>query len=200
MTKLNEATAIAKISFGIFFAGSFSVPLVWSNHQHYLPSADISLKLIQACIYRMCMHPEYLAKLRDEALEVRNSPLNAVSHDMPYMDSFIRETARLSPSLICQYQTLHRIYPITDQLLTATLVSSIRSVMQSYTTSDGCYIPKGNWIASPQSPMMRDQNLIPRAKEFDGFRFLDTETGSSRARLTHPSQSFLFWGSAKNPW
>ncbi|PVH97347.1 cytochrome P450 [Periconia macrospinosa] len=161
MTKLKEATAIAKISFGVFFAGSFSVPL-----------------LIQACIYRMCMHPEYLTKLREEALEGRNLPLNVGNHEMPYLDSFIRETARLSPSLT---------------------LSSIRSVMHSYTSSDGYHIPKGNWIASPQSPIMRDENLIPRAKEFDGFRFLDKEMVSARARLTHPSQSFLFWGPAKNP-
>jgi hypothetical protein len=59
----------------------------------------------------MCMHPEYLAKLREEALEVRNSPLNVENHEMPSLDSFIRETARLSPSLICQSKTLPSHHP-----------------------------------------------------------------------------------------
>lgn len=72
--------------------------------------------------------------------------------------------------------------------------------MRPYTTSDGCHIPEGSWIATPQSPMMRDASLIPRAKDFEGFRFLDTGTGSSQTRLTHPSHSFLFWGSPKNAW
>lgn len=60
----------------------------------------------------MCMHPEYLDKLREEALEVRNSPLNVGNHEMPYLDSFIRETARLSPSLTRQSWTLHRHCPV----------------------------------------------------------------------------------------
>ena len=92
----------------------------------------------------MCMHPEYLAKLRDEALKVRNSPLNVGNYEMPYLGSFIRVAARLSPSLSVSLRPYIVIILSIDPLLIATIVSSIWSVMHSYTTNDGCHIPKGN--------------------------------------------------------
>lgn len=79
-------------------------------------------------------------------------------------------------------------------------VSAPRKVMVPYISPDGYHIPAGNWIAIPQIPLMRDENLWPRALDFEGFRFVNEKDGTSESRLTHPSYEFPFWGSIRHPW
>lgn len=80
------------------------------------------------------------------------------------------------------------------------IVSAPRKVMVPYTTSDGHHIPTGNWLAIPQLSLMRDESVWPRAKVFEGFRFVDEKSGTSESRLTHPSYEFPFWGSIHHAW
>ncbi|KAM5472033.1 hypothetical protein MferCBS49748_001481 [Microsporum ferrugineum] len=100
-----------------------------------------------------------------------------MNREMPYLDSFMKETSRLSPGPI---------------------VSAPRTVMVPYTMDDGCHIPAGHWIAIPQLALMRDENIWPDGKEFKGFRFVDEEGDASESRFTHPSHEFPFWGSIKH--
>ena len=72
--------------------------------------------------------------------------------------------------------------------------------MVPFTTSDGHHVPTGNWLAIPQLSLMRDDNVWPRAKAFEGFRFVDEKSGTSASRLTHPSYEFPFWGSIHHAW
>jgi hypothetical protein len=72
--------------------------------------------------------------------------------------------------------------------------------MVPYTLPDGGKVPTGNWIAVPQLPLMRDENIWPRAKTFEGFRFVDEEVGTSVTRLTHPTHEFPLWGSIRHSW
>jgi hypothetical protein len=74
--------------------------------------------------------------------------------------------------------------------------------MHPYTMPGGGHVPVGNWLAIPQLPLMRDEAIWPRGKQFEGFRFVEeNETkGISKSRLTHPSHEFPFWGSIKHAW
>lgn len=72
--------------------------------------------------------------------------------------------------------------------------------MVPYTTRDSHHIPTGNWLAIPQLSLMRDESIWPRAKVFEGFRFVDEKSGASESRLTHPSYEFPFWGSIHHAW
>ena len=54
------------------------------------------------CIYSFCKHPEYQERLRAEAIESEDAPFNTLDQEMPYLDSFIKETARLSPGQVCK--------------------------------------------------------------------------------------------------
>ena len=120
---------------------------------------------------------------------------------MPYLDSFIKETSRLSPGPIRESMiSLFAISSPHTDLNRAFQVSAPRKVMVSYTTSDGHHIPSGNWLAIPQLSLMRDEKIWPHAKDFDGFRFVDEKTGTSVTRLTHPSYEFPFWGSIHHAW
>ncbi|EZF76664.1 hypothetical protein H105_02018 [Trichophyton soudanense CBS 452.61] len=160
ITKLRDAAEVAKISLGLLFASAFQVPMV-----------------VQFCIHRLCRHEEYTDKLRQEALECENLSFGAMNREMPYLDSFMKETSRLSPGPI---------------------VSAPRTVMVPYTMEDGCHIPAGNWIAIPQLALMRDEKIWPNGKEFEGFRFVDEQGDASESRFTHPSHEFPFWGSIKH--
>ncbi|KAF1936520.1 cytochrome P450 [Clathrospora elynae] len=159
MTKLRDAAAVARVTLGLLFASAFQVPMI-----------------AQFVIYRLCMHPGYREKLRGEAVECESSTFGAKNEEMPYLDSFIKETSRLSPGPI---------------------LSAPRTVMVPYTTSDGCHIPSGNWLAIPQIALMRDEKVWAHAKEFDAFRFVD-QNASSESRWTHPSYEYPFWGSIRH--
>ena len=159
MTRLRDAAAVARVTLGLLFASAFQVPMI-----------------AQFVVYRLCMHSEYSEKLREEAAEFDGATFSAKNEDMPYLDSFIKETSRLSPGPI---------------------LSAPRTVMVPYTTADGCHIPSGNWLAIPQISLMRDDKIWSNGKEFEGFRFVD-ENASSESRWTHPSYEYPFWGSIRH--
>lgn len=49
-------------------------------------------------LYSMCKYPKYLEPLRKEAAELSNQGLYGSNpEDTPYMDSFLKESARLNP-------------------------------------------------------------------------------------------------------
>ena len=61
---------------------------------------DLSTQIAQFCVYRFCQHPKYHERLRAEALECKDISFSSLNQEMPYLDSFVKETARLSPGPI----------------------------------------------------------------------------------------------------
>jgi hypothetical protein len=172
MTRLSDVAEIARITLGLLFASAFQVPMI-----------------AQFVIYRLCMHPEYVDKLREEAKNFDDGVFDNKNEDMPYLDSFIKETSRLSPGPI---------------------LSAPRAVMHDYTTSSGAHIPSGNWLAIPQIALMRDERIWSGGSDFQPFRFVtsspnssnpsdtNSETAVSESRWTHPSYEYPFWGSIRH--
>lgn len=101
MTKTKDAVAIAKMTLGLLFASAFQVPMVSSIHDQSL-DANTAGKIALFCVYRICKHPEYHDKLQSEAVECKDLQFSSLNHEMPYLDSFIKETSRLSPGPICK--------------------------------------------------------------------------------------------------
>ncbi len=65
-------------------------------------------------------------------------------------------------------------------------MSSRRKALQSFHLSDGTFIERGHWIATPLRAMMRDPANYAQPLQFHGFRHLGPSTLAS---LEH-SQSF----------
>ncbi|KAL8627625.1 hypothetical protein Q9189_006682 [Teloschistes chrysophthalmus] len=122
-----------------------------------------------------------------EAFESQGLAFNN-NREMPYMDSFMKESARLGPSVI-DWKLIR----------SPTIVSVPRRVMSPYISPDGVNVPTGNWVAVPQLPLMRDPKLWSGGSAFNGFRFVDSD-GSSSSRFTHPSLDFPYWGSVRHAW
>jgi cytochrome P450 len=57
-------------------------------------------QIAQFCIHRFCKHPEYQQALIKEAKQQEDVAFGSTNKDMPYLDSFLKETARLSPGPI----------------------------------------------------------------------------------------------------
>ncbi|CAD6444963.1 4aead6a5-581b-4f01-a8ba-aa5a1291a5b1 [Sclerotinia trifoliorum] len=70
-----------------------------------------------------CKHLEYYDRLRVEALEYRDVSVGSMNQEMPYMDSFIKETARTTPAII---------------------LSAPGRVMVPYTSAQSWHSPAGN--------------------------------------------------------
>lgn len=65
-------------------------------------------KLLSFALYNLCKYPEYLEPLRREIEEMANNEADKDNYDnMPLMDSFLKETARVYPTVICRHLSSH---------------------------------------------------------------------------------------------
>ncbi|KAL9095449.1 MAG: hypothetical protein Q9165_002320 [Trypethelium subeluteriae] len=105
-------------------------------------------------IYDLAAYSEHIEPLRAELEEVLS--MNGGVWDknsiikLRKMDSFIRESQRMSPPGI---------------------VSMSRRVQQDVVLSDGVKLPKGTLVACDSWSATRDSNLWDNPEAFDGFRF-----------------------------
>lgn len=61
----------------------------------------IHQQLITFAMFLLCKHPEYLEPLRAEILRLGEVQFNHQNDELPLLDSFLKETARLDPVTIC---------------------------------------------------------------------------------------------------
>ncbi|EDO00298.1 hypothetical protein SS1G_14168 [Sclerotinia sclerotiorum 1980 UF-70] len=130
-------------------------------------------------IYNLCLHPEYIEPLTEEIRTMLSFPEEKQYKNMPLMESFLRESARMNP---------------LDAL------SIQRKVMKPFTFSSGQIIPKGNIIAVPQDALMKSPRYYNDPETFDGFRFVlpeDRGREEPRMKYTDVNTGFPFWGASK---
>ncbi|KAI9812933.1 MAG: hypothetical protein M1827_004451 [Pycnora praestabilis] len=160
-----------------------------SNHQ-------LIMTLVFA-MYDLCLHPECVEALRKEIEDRSHNDDDdddgcTLDYDnLPLLDSFCRESARLHPS---------------DS------ISVRRKANTVYTFSDGLHIPVGNWVCVPQMALMRDPVNYPSPEVFDGSRFVENNGmenekeggggggGGPRPKFTDTGVGFPFWGLGKRAW
>lgn len=57
-----------------------------------------AIQLITFALHNLCTHPDYVDPLRDEASQMQNQSFSSWSkEDLPLLDSFLKEVARLNP-------------------------------------------------------------------------------------------------------
>lgn len=53
-------------------------------------------------MYNLCLHPEYIEPLREEARRMLELPPEDRYKTMPLLESFLRESARMNPLDSCK--------------------------------------------------------------------------------------------------
>ncbi|KAI4116607.1 MAG: hypothetical protein LQ345_003013 [Seirophora villosa] len=165
-------TRLAQHVMGLMFGGAHQLPM-----------------LLSFAMYNLCKHPEYIEPLTKEIVATRNDSSSSgyEAHDMPLMDSFLKETARLNPTVI---------------------LTMPRKVMYPFRFSDGTVVPKDNWLCIPQQAIMEDQQYYDDPSAFNGFRFVRqdddgraTASDAGKDRLfTTPTFEFPLWGPVRRAW
>ncbi|KAF7506029.1 hypothetical protein GJ744_012276 [Endocarpon pusillum] len=151
---------------------------IWFGSVH-----GISITITFA-IHDLCLHPEYLAPLRKELESEQFEAFKRTGSGLPLLDSFIKESARLSP---------------------VESMSGRRQALKPFSFSNGTSVNKGEWVCTPAGAVMHSENHYPEPLEFHGFRFADKkfvnhvlDRGISQpngpSKLTDVDETWHVWG------
>ncbi|KAL4925063.1 cytochrome P450 [Aspergillus undulatus] len=152
---------------------------IWFGSVHALTTT------ITFAIHDLCLHPEYTEPLRAE-LEAQYSQFLLSGRGLPLLDSFIKESARLTP---------------------VESMSTRRQALKPFRFSDGTRLNIGDWACTPVRAVMQDASLYPSPLIFNGFRFVDAATFPSPTQfqtlqrkpslLCDADASWHVWGSGR---
>ncbi|CAB4426682.1 unnamed protein product [Rhizophagus irregularis] len=159
------------------------------NNVNYLVLADKILVFLYAsihttsngfanCLMDLASHPQYMQELFEEQLEVHKEadendvlPFEAFDN-MKKLDSFIRESLRL----------------------TGHILALDHSLLKDYTFSNGLQLPKDHTVKIYVDDYCQDELLQgPNPKSFEPFRHLDKNVSASKI-----SKNFIIFGGGKH--
>ncbi|KAL2825998.1 cytochrome P450 [Aspergillus cavernicola] len=135
-----------------------------------------STMLITQGLYDLLIRPELVDPLRHEIIETlkdgwANATVSSFSSQR-LMDSFLRESQRLTPTGEVNVQ---------------------RIAKETIIFSDGFIIPKGTHICFASGPLSRDPNVIPDPETFDAYRWCKDPKARSTS-LVSISEANLHFG------
>ncbi|KXN90695.1 Ent-kaurene oxidase, partial [Leucoagaricus sp. SymC.cos] len=130
-------------------------------------------------LYHLASEPRYIKLLRGdiETVIATDGWTKSGVDKMHKLDSFIKETMRVHP-------------------ISIGLVGHI--ALKDYTFSDGTLIPKGTTVVAPADAVHHD-DTYPNAREFQGFRFVESsrnksDRGGGEESLVNLTPNFLPFG------
>lgn len=148
----------------------------------YLGSGPSTIIAVAQVLFDLCAHPEYVEPLRQEALEVlrqHGGYTKQALAGMKKMDSFMRESQRLSPPTLLGFNAI---------------------VRQPLRLHDGTILPEGAHIQMATYAIGVDPERVPDANKFDGLRQYKNrqQPGESNwHQFTTTSENSLHFGHGK---
>ncbi|EQL03607.1 cytochrome P450 [Ophiocordyceps sinensis CO18] len=155
----------------------YELMAIWFGSVHILSTTIVYV------IQDLCLHPEYTKLLRQE-LETSYAEFERTGHGLPLLDSFIKESSRLTP---------------------VESMSVRRCALKPFSLSDGTKVAPGEWACAPSGAINTSAEHYPRPEEFSGFRFVDpaelpgasAPTQPKPSKLTDVDYTFLMWGTGR---
>ncbi|KAL8962324.1 MAG: hypothetical protein Q9193_001245 [Seirophora villosa] len=127
----------------------------------------------------LCQHAEYVEPLREEIQQHLGKGESALNFDeMPLLDSFLKEAARLYPS---------------DS------ISVQRKALTPFTFSGGVEV-KDEVACVPLRAMMRDPQNYAGGAAFDCYRFVEGDGSKSKSKFVDGDAKFPIWGLGRRIW
>lgn len=156
---------------------------IWFGSVHILSTTIVYV------IHDLCLHSEYIEPIREE-LETCYQDFERTGQGLPLLDSFIKESARLTP---------------------VESMSVRRCALQPFSLSDGTKLKVGEWACAPSAVINTSAEYYPSPGEFSGFRFVEAALledlcNPERAQQPAPSKltdvhhSYLMWGTGRMAW
>jgi cytochrome P450 len=172
---------------------------IWFGSVHILSTTIVYV------IQDLCLHPEYIEPIRRE-LETSYADFERTGQGLPLLDSFMKESARLTPVESSEYVQSSPFF-----ILTISLVSVRRCALQPFTLSDGTKLNVGDWACAASGAINTSAEHFPSPNNFSGFRFadpalVDSISGPHGAQQPTPSKftdvhhSYLMWGTGRMAW
>ncbi|KAF2867713.1 cytochrome P450 [Massariosphaeria phaeospora] len=147
---------LAQSLLGIWFAAA---------HQPWMNLDFIMLQL--------SARPDIQEGLRQEIGDLESLNYDALMN-MPFLDSFIKETVRLHP---------------LDTMAVR------RKALKDYTFAGGApYCPSGSTVCVSSYDLMHNETDYPKPHEFQPRRFVDTASNVRGTKFTEVSEKFPVWG------
>lgn len=147
----------------------------------YLGSGPSTIIAVAQVLFDLCAHPEYIEPLRQEALDAlrKGGYTKQALVDMKKMDSFMRESQRLSPPTLLGFNAI---------------------VRQPLTLHDGTILPEGAHIQMATYAIGVDPERVPNADKFDGLRQYNNRRRPGESnwhQFTTTSENNLHFGHGK---
>lgn len=152
-------------------------------------------------LYDLCERVELVHALREEVASVIQGEGLTVStlHKLQLMDSTLKESQRLKPSLLGEWRMAS--LPIQQTCTNNNPQAAMQRIAEdTVTLSDGTTIPKGSCTVVA-STRMRDPAVYSDPETFDAYRFLklrQTSDQETYAQATTPSPEHMGWGLGKH--
>ena len=151
-------------------------------------------------MYDLAVHPEYVDSLREEATTIlsKHGWTRSALEKMPKFESFMRESARLSPTNLGRLtQSVASEHVVISNLL---LVSLPRQLLKDWTFSNGVTVKKGSFVAASTFSTHWDDEIYPDARTFKPWRFYHEGDDSGKDRFTSTGNEFMAFGAGKHAW
>ncbi|ODM18227.1 hypothetical protein SI65_06098 [Aspergillus cristatus] len=148
-----------------------------------ISAMHITSELLKQALLDICMHPELIPAIRDEANKAieESGWTTAGVFKMQLLDSAIKETQRLKPGT--------KTLPPTANLE--------RKAMRDIVLPNGMTI-SGETNVAVDSSMMWDPTIYPNPSAYDGYRFLRLrQSGNAGAALASTSPEHIAFGIGK---
>ncbi|KAF2092849.1 cytochrome P450 [Rhizodiscina lignyota] len=133
--------------------------------------------LVTQLLYESIQHEHIVEPLRNEVRAALTSSdgewSDQAMSSLPRLESFTRETLRVDGP---------------------TLFSVTRSVLQPMQLKCGMELRPGHIITSPAWLVHNDEDIYPKAHEFNPYRFYDEKTNTATTKATTASEKFLGYG------
>ncbi|KAH0002344.1 phoma betae P450 monooxygenase No.2, partial [Aureobasidium melanogenum] len=147
----------------------------------YLGSGPSTVIAVAQVLFDLCAHPEYVEPLRREALSVLREKgyTKQALADMKQMDSFMRESQRLSPPTLLGFNAI---------------------VRQPLTLHDGTVLPDGAHIQMATYAIGTDPERVEDPEKFDGLRQYNNRKRPGESnwhQFTTTSENNLHFGHGK---
>ncbi len=152
--------------------------------------------------------PEYIEPLREEVEPIiaADGWTKTAITKMSKLDSFLKESTRIHGIVLSTSRFLFLLSAIPHRpryIYICCSVSLTRKALQDVTLVDGTAIPKGTFIAAPQSATHLNEEYYPDAHTFDAFRFSrarEEEGQALKHQFVNTSTEFIAFGHGKHAW